>query len=246
MLFLRNLINYPLIMTATFIISSMSFLSGLIFGPFHKYTDLLVHNWGKFLLFVPGIKIDLRGFENLKSIENGCVVIVNHQSNFDIPIIFAVIPRTIRFMAKKSLFKIPVFGHALKAVGMIPIDRDRGKDAIKEMDRSKKYLASGVYFTVFPEGTRSLDNNIKGFKKGGFVFAIKNQAPILPVVISGSFDAMPKQSWLVRPIKVIVEFLPAIETTNNRLADRGKLLEETRNTMIEHHTRNIRELGYEL
>ena len=246
MLYFRNIINYLLIMVATFIISSLSLLSGIIFGPFHKYTDTLIQNWGKFLLFVPGIKMDVRGIEHLNDIEKGCVVVANHQSNFDIPIIFAAIPRTIRYMAKKSLFSIPIFGHALKAVGMIPIDRQRGKEAIKEMEKSKKYLDSGVYFTVFPEGTRSFSNNINNFKKGGFVFAISSNAPILPVILSGSYEVMPKMSWLIRPKKVIVEILPVIRTDEFDLQQRNELLQKTRTQMLENHSRNIEELGYEL
>lgn len=244
MYYLKAIYLYPLLILMVILASAGAFITGIVISPFNKLTDKLLYLWGRIMLIIPGITLDVRGIENLEKIENGAVVIANHQSNFDIPIVFAAIPRRIRFMAKKSLFSIPLFGHALKAVGMIPIDREHREKAIKEMNKSLEYLNSNVYFTVFAEGTRSFDHNIQSFKKGGFVFAIKNGAPIVPVVISGSYEVMPRQSWIIKPLKVIVNILPVFETKGYTVRERSEAVNIVREQIVSQHEENLEELGY--
>jgi 1-acyl-sn-glycerol-3-phosphate acyltransferase len=130
----------------------------------------------------------------------------NHQSLFDIPAMLAAVPVPVRFLAKRSLFRIPVFGWALGAAGFVPIDRidrSRAKEAFRLALGS---LQEGVAIVVFPEETRSLDGMIRPFSRGGFLMALKARSPIVPVGIHGTLRVRRKGRLLVDPAEVEVAF----------------------------------------
>jgi 1-acyl-sn-glycerol-3-phosphate acyltransferase len=126
----------------------------------------------------------------------------NHQSGFDILIVLACLETYFVWIAKKELFGIPVFGHALTRTGSIAIDRKNFVRAMRSINDAARIIQEGKSVMTFPEGTRSMDNQIHPFKKGVFHLALKAGVPIVPVTIVGSGGIMPKKSFRIHPGRI--------------------------------------------
>jgi 1-acyl-sn-glycerol-3-phosphate acyltransferase len=122
----------------------------------------------------------------------------NHQSHYDIPVLFEAIGSNIRMITKEELFRVPIFGNALKLGGFISIDRANRHAAIRSLDQARELMASGTHVWIAPEGTRSRTGQLLPFKKGAFYLALEARLPILPVTISGTRDALPADGVLSR------------------------------------------------
>jgi 1-acyl-sn-glycerol-3-phosphate acyltransferase len=181
-------------------------------------------------LWIAGVKFIVEGREKIRSDRN-YVFISNHVSNLDPPILILAIPREIRVIAKKELRKIPLIGKAMAMVGFVFVDRKRREDAQEGVDRSAGMIRQGHSFLVFPEGTRSSSGRLSTFKKGAFVLAIKGGADLLPMIIDGSYELMPRGSLAVKKGKVKVRFLDPIPASDLAYGDREKLLSEARHIM---------------
>jgi 1-acyl-sn-glycerol-3-phosphate acyltransferase len=121
------------------------------------------------------------------------VYMSNHQSHLDIPILYATLPSpTIRMLAKKELFQIPVWGQAVRAAEFVEVDRSNHARAVQSIEAAARLIRDGVSIWIAPEGTRSLDGRIGKLKKGGFHLAIETQTPIVPVAIRGTIDMLPR------------------------------------------------------
>ena len=141
------------------------------------------------------------------------VIMSNHQSHYDVPVLYAVLGGYVRMVAKKELFSIPLFGRAMRDAGFIEVDRKNRRKSHESLDDAKKQLASGIHIWIAPEGTRSTTGAIADFKKGGFVVAMGTGAPILPITIQGTRDALPSGAALSTPgAEVRVKIHPVIET----------------------------------
>jgi 1-acyl-sn-glycerol-3-phosphate acyltransferase len=138
-------------------------------------------------------------------------------------------------MAKKELFRIPVFGWSLYASGTIRIDRSNRERAIKSMNNALDRIKRGVSVVVFPEGTRSEDGKIREFKKGGFVLAIKGGIPIVPVSISGSRFILPKNTIRIKPGEIRIIINDPIQTDQIGYQEREKLSSEVRRIIVENY-----------
>lgn len=206
-------------------------------SPYSKSTNNFIRFWGKSILFISGIKIEVVGREKILE-EIPSVYMGNHQSLFDILGTVVVIPGTARFIAKKELFRIPLFAQGMKFVGMIKIDRGNSAQARQTINNAVKVIKNGVSVIIFPEGTRSRDGSIKHFKKGGFILATTGKIPIVPMVISGSHRIMKKRSLHLRKGKFKIEFLDPIQTEDKGFEDRNKLVNEVRQKIIEHYDPN--------
>ena len=137
----------------------------------------------------------------------------NHQSNFDILVLFAALPAQFRWIAKAELFKIPLFASAMRGAGYISIDRKNRKSAIKSIAAASEKIRNGVCVMIFPEGTRSPDGKTGKFKKGGFYLARDAGVPIVPLVINGTWSIMSKDSLKITPGDVQLSILPPIDTS---------------------------------
>jgi len=127
------------------------------------------------------------------------VYMSNHQSHFDIPMLYASLPSpTIRMLAKAELFRIPLWGHGLRAAEFIEVDRSNHQRAVKSLDEAARLLRDGVSIYLAPEGTRSRDGRIGKLKKGGFHLALATGAPIVPVAIRGTIDILPRGGRIAR------------------------------------------------
>ena len=150
--------------------------------------------WAKLIMaFIPIWKTSIQGRENIRK-DKVYVIIANHQSLLDILVLLAKLPVHFKFLAKQELFSIPFIGWHMKYAGYIPIVRSSKESGKMAVDRAKELLKEGVSVLFFPEGTRSQDGTIKEFKVGAFKLARELKAEILPVVIDGTGDVMPKDT----------------------------------------------------
>lgn len=182
----------------------------------------LIHDcgifWGRSCLKLAGLKLQIKGRENIP--EQGPVIYVsNHQSNFDIPILYAGLPVQFRWLAKKELFRIPFFGLAMKRSGYIPIDRSDRRKTMHSLNQAAQRIRSGTSVIVFPEGTRTTDGQVQPFKKGALVIAAKAQVPIVPLAIQGSYGVQPKGRWIVNAGRLTLTVCPAINTKGLKVRD---------------------------
>ncbi|HEY5673624.1 MAG TPA: lysophospholipid acyltransferase family protein [Malonomonas sp.] len=199
--------------------------------PISLFSENAVHNWGIFwgrgCLLLAGLRVKVRGAEHIPH-GRAALYVANHQSNFDIPILYTGLPLQFRWLAKKELFDVPLFGLAIKRCGYIPIDRSDRRKAMHSMNAAAQQVSNGVSVIVFPEGTRSPDGKLQEFKKGGALIAVKAQVPIVPVAIKGSFAVMSKDSFRIHGSDIEVEIFPPIETAGLKNSDADRLLEQAR------------------
>jgi 1-acyl-sn-glycerol-3-phosphate acyltransferase len=204
----------PIVVVATFmLLFPAALIVFLIKGSencIHKIGKL----WAKIIIKTAGIKIDVTGQDNIP-LERPVVFACNHASQFDIPILYEVLPVQFRFLAKKELFKIPFLGFAMRFAGYIPVNRSGGKAAMLDLKKAAERLKTGVSIVIFPEGTRSTDGQLKTFKMGGIFIAFKAGCPLVPIAISGSHYILPKGSLRVKPGRVKVTIGPPIQTTSS-------------------------------
>lgn len=187
--------------------------------------------WGRAFVRLGGWKLRVEGLENLPSC--GAVLVANHQSVVDIPMLLAAFPRPVLFLAKRELGEIPLFGSSMAAAGNLFVDRDDPRDAVRMLREAAARLREGRLVVVFPEGTRSGDGSIGEFRPGAFYLAQKSGAPVVPVYIDGGYRAIPKGGVRVRPAALLVRVLPPLSPgegaggSKERIADaaRARILE---------------------
>ncbi len=183
--------------------------------------------WSRGLLLFSGVSLTVRANADLDP--DRCYVFMsNHQSLYDIPALIQALPGQTRFLAKKSLFKIPIFGWALKACGFISVDRKDRSRAGESFSEAVNRLRSGASAVVFPEGSRSRDGQLFPFERGGFLLAIKSGAAIVPVGIQGSLKVRPRDAWIVRPGRITVTYGSPIEVESFGIRGRAELVEVVR------------------
>jgi 1-acyl-sn-glycerol-3-phosphate acyltransferase len=177
-------------------------------------------------LFLSGITIELEGAGHIQR-RRAAVYAVNHTSNVEPPIIFdslnELFPR-LRILYKAELRKLPILVRAFDLAGFIPLERGNPEQSLPAIDRAAEALRQGNSFLIFPEGTRSRTGELLPFKKGGFIMAIKGQAPVVPIGISGARNAMRKGSLVINPVKVKVRIGEPVETAGMTLEDRDRLI----------------------
>jgi 1-acyl-sn-glycerol-3-phosphate acyltransferase len=146
-------------------------------------------SWGRKVVERTRMEVTVSGREHVRPGET-YLVMSNHQSHYDVPVVFSVLGGNVRMITKVELFKIPIFGGAMHEAGFIAIDRSSRTRAVESLKIAKDTLASGVHVWIAPEGTRSKTGALLPFKKGGFNLALEASLPILPVTIQGTRDAL--------------------------------------------------------
>jgi 1-acyl-sn-glycerol-3-phosphate acyltransferase len=178
-------------------------------------------------LFLSGTRVIVEGLERLADPRN-TVVMSNHVSHLDPPVLFQVLGVDFKAVAKKEVFAAPFFGSVLRMAGFVEVDRADREQARRAMDRTAQSLRDGACFLVFPEGTRSRTGQLGEFKKGAFVAAIEARSRILPVTVEGTREMMPRGSLAIRPGVVRVRVLDPVSTEGYSYADRDRLASEVR------------------
>lgn len=174
-------------------------------------------------LALAGIRFRIAGAEHLPR-GRAAVYCANHQSNIDPPVLFHALHPRMHILYKHEIDRIPILARSFRLGGFIPIDRRNKEAAMRSIEAGAESIRSGHSFLIFPEGTRSRTEELLPFKKGGFLMAIKAQAPVVPVAVQGGRAAMTRGSWLIRPVTVSIRVGRPIETAGLSLADRGDLI----------------------
>jgi 1-acyl-sn-glycerol-3-phosphate acyltransferase len=197
-------------------------------------SDDRLARWAHAIVQNAHIELQVQGREHLRRGET-YLVMSNHQSLYDIPVLFEAIGANIRMITKKELFQVPVFGNALAAGGFIAIDRSNRRAAIRSLDRARELLASGTHVWIAPEGTRSRTGQLLPFKKGAFYLAFEALLPILPVTLRGTRDALAAKGVRSTPgARVAVTIHPSIDPqpyTARGKAGRDELMDLVRSVL---------------
>ncbi|HUP48084.1 MAG TPA: lysophospholipid acyltransferase family protein [Thermoanaerobaculia bacterium] len=189
--------------------------------------ERIIQLWARLILWAAGIELRTENTAVL-DLSQRYIIVANHYSYFDIPCIFAAIPQPIRFMAKASLFRIPIFGWAIGRAGFIPIDRKNRRTAVKSFDLAAERIRKGNTIVVFPEEGRSRDGRMRPFQRGGFLLALKTELPVVPVAIKGTWEVFRPGATRVTPGPVTITVTPPIPTAGLTLRDKEGLAEEAR------------------
>jgi 1-acyl-sn-glycerol-3-phosphate acyltransferase len=179
-----------------------------------------------------GIRVEVIGLDKLDP-KQAYVFTPNHRSHSDITVLMAALP-TARYAAKRELFDEPVLGTAMRAVGMIAIDRENPALAKRTLEEAAARLGKHVSLVIFPEGTRAPAGQMLPFKGGAFVFAIEQQVPVVPVAIHNTAHVMPAHGYLaILGGRVVVEIFDPIPTAGLTFENRHELKEEVLKTLIQ-------------
>ncbi len=230
LMMIRSLLVVMVAIAVTAFMSTCAFLFPLI-SPGENKVHRIANLWARMLLWLASIRVEVVGKEHVL-MDKPQIFMANHQSDIDILIVLAHIPGQFRWIAKKELFKIPIFGKAMKNAGYIEIDRQHHEKALKSLDEAAGKIREGKSVVTFPEGTRSKDGTIRPFKQGMFHLAIQAGVPIIPISIIGAHEIMPKRSLAVRPGKVTMIIDRPVEVKGYTIETRGKLIEQVRNNII--------------
>lgn len=204
----------------------------MLFDRQGKSVQFIMSKWAWFLLKLAGVKIEVNGLENITQGES-YIFISNHASLLDIPTVCLGLPFQLRFLAKKELFKIPLFGPALLSAGHIKIDRGNLESAVKSLKEAAIVLKKRGYSAlVFAEGTRSLNGEVGRFKKGGVILALSMGIPIVPVSISGSASLAAKGVYMVKSGKIKMTIGKPISTEGKDISARHQLVSVVRDEVI--------------
>lgn len=185
----------------------------------------IAERWARLLLRITGVRLERAGAA-LPGADTSCVFVANHASFYDIPILFAAVPRQLRIMAKATLGRVPFIGWHLKRAGHLLVDRERPGAAI--FKRMQRTLRHGVSLIVFPEGARTLTGELDEFKAGVFMLAIEHKLPIVPLSVAGSRDVMPRDRLMVTPGPVRVTVHDWIATDGMTRRDARELARRVR------------------
>ncbi|MEM9554663.1 MAG: lysophospholipid acyltransferase family protein [Acidobacteriota bacterium] len=182
--------------------------------------------WSRLYLWASGVRLET-DYDAALDRARGVVFLANHQSMVDVAVLMLTLPGQARFVAKRSLFRIPFFGWSLSAAGFVPVDRSDVRSARASFAAAIELLRGGRSIVLFPEETRSTDGRLLPFKRGGVLLALKTGYPIVPVGIRGTRHVRPKGSWLTTPWRVRVRYGRPIEAAGG-LAGRDELVTAVR------------------
>lgn len=182
--------------------------------------------------WLAGISLAVHGLENLPRV--GAVFACNHTSNLEAPAVFLALrpvhPR-LRVLYKAELRHLPILVWAFDVAGFVPVQRSNKDQSWPAVDRAADAIRDGNSFFIFPEGTRSRTGDLLPFKKGGFIMALKAQAPVVPVALQGASGAMRKGSPIIWPSVITVTLLPPVPTIGRGFDDRDALVAEVRSQL---------------
>lgn len=190
----------PLIYLYTGIMGSLSLLSSFIDSD-GRIQHWFAHTWASMILKTSFVRVQSEGLEHIDPAQSA-VYAANHLSALDIPVLYSCLPAQFRILAKRELFKYPFLGWHLTRSGQIPIDHGDARASLRSLNRASDSLRNGMPLVIFPEGGRSPSGQLRDFMGGAFYIAIKAQAPVVPVVLVGTYELLPMNSFHLRPGRV--------------------------------------------
>lgn len=223
---IRSVATYIAVSVYVLFAASFGMLIEMIFR-WKGILYILGHGGVRLGLAVAGVKVRVAGREHLP-LGRAAVYCANHQSNVDPPVLFTTLHPRMHIVYKAEINAIPLLARAFQHGGFVPIERRNKEAAMRSLEAGAKSIRDGNSFLIFPEGTRSKTGEMLPFKKGGFLMALKAQAPIVPVAISGGTEVMQRGSKIIRPATVSIRIGEPIETTGMDMGDRDALIETVR------------------
>lgn len=217
------LVYFPLVIILTLIFSSLTIIFAALVNP-EWASRTFAATWARILAYLTPLKVTVEGAEHAHRGQS-YVVVLNHQSQYDILVVYGWLRLDLKWVIKQELRKIPGIGLGCEKAGHIFVDRKNPKQASKAIRAALDRLDNGVGILFFPEGTRSLDGHLLPFKKGAFRLAIDQGLPVLPVTLVGTRDILPARSLKPFPGAVRMIIHPAISPQDK---DVEQLLEVTR------------------
>ena len=219
------------LVVVTVILAPLVILSGILFKGGPAY--VLMRTWGWAVSKFMGLTFSIHGTEKVVP-GTSYIVTPNHQSHADILALVVMLPVRFRWVIKKELLKIPLFGWALGSTGAISLDRSNREESVKRLQEGTSTLHGGWSVLIYPEGTRTSDGMIQNFKKGPFMMAVQSGIPILPVTCNGAFKVLPKKTLAIRAGHIDITIGNPIPTDGMTERDVPELMEKTRQEMISH------------
>lgn len=229
---LYGLYQYIVVWPIMVVLTLFTAVFTMIFVPFRnaEFVHKVQQFWSRSFYRLMFLPVTVEGLEHIQPGQS-YVFVSNHQSMFDVWLIYGWLPVIFKWLMKAELRKVPFVGIACKAAGHIFVDRKNPKAAMESMENIKKQLKDGVCTVIFPEGTRTKDGQVGRFKRGAFQIALDLKLPIIPISLSGCYDVLPKGKPFVyrRPVRMYVgEPIDITQFENNNDAIdfvRGKVIE---------------------
>lgn len=224
--FYKWLFFAPFLVVTTVALGIPACLIGWFIDP-NLASRLAAVTWAKLNAWATPVFVRVSGIEHVNR-KQSYVIVCNHQSLYDIFILYGWLGIDFKWVMKKELQKVPVLGAACDAMGHIYIDRSDGARAVEELNRAKERIVDGISVLFFPEGTRSLTGALRPFKKGAFKMALDLGLPVLPVTIRGTRDILPANSIDLFPGQVQMIIHKPIDIGSYTEANIGLLMERAR------------------
>ncbi|HVV69722.1 MAG TPA: lysophospholipid acyltransferase family protein [Gammaproteobacteria bacterium] len=197
--------------------------------------DRIARQWSKDLLACVDVHYTIHNPHQVQLQPNRPYILMsNHASHYDIPLILLSVPGSIRMISKKEIFRIPIWGYILRRAEFLTIERNNPQQAIKDLELVKEKMQSGIIPWIAPEGTRSRHGKLNPFKKGAFMLALQTQALIIPIGIRGSGNILPPDTWdfnIGQDVEIHIN--PPIDTTNYSITTRNELISAVRQSIQE-------------
>jgi 1-acyl-sn-glycerol-3-phosphate acyltransferase len=207
---------------------SLLVVIGSYLGAGSRFYDQIPRWWARWILWASNVRVDVLGLENV-SLEDAQIIVANHSSWYDVLALAAYMPKRYRFVAKKELARVPLFGHAWQAAGHISVDRSDNQRAVASLDQAGRTIREdNSSVIIFPEGTRSATGELQPFKKGAFVLALHNGIDVVPVGVQGAFRIMSRNGWRVRAGRIIVRFGRPVSPSDFDIRRRDEMIARVR------------------
>jgi 1-acyl-sn-glycerol-3-phosphate acyltransferase len=219
------LVFFPLVGILTAVFSTCTVISAILVNP-HFASRVFGATWAKCLGWLTPISVEIVGGENAER-HRSYVVASNHQSMYDILVIYGWLKLDMKWVMKAELRKVPFIGIGCEKAGHIFVDRRNHKQAASAINEALERLGDGIGILFFPEGTRSTDGKLLPFKKGAFRTAIEQQIPLLPVTVVGTKEIIPNKTLWLFPGRAKLVIHPAIETQGMTQDDLEELKQRT-------------------
>jgi len=241
---LINLIIYlkdTVVSILIYIVGIINFLIGTIIifliGIFTtgKLFELAINIFSKLILFLGGVYVSISGRENIVPGKK-YIVMMNHVNIFDGFLLKSTFWKKVRGIEEETHMNWPIYGHLMKRIGMIPINRKNAREALGSLQRAAVKLneQKDLSVGIMPEGTRTRDGKLSKFKRGGFLLAIESGLDILPITQSGSYKIKRKTNWIIRPGKIKVTINPSIPVEGFTKENLNVLMDQVRNVMLKY------------
>lgn len=224
MRFLRSLGVWIVISVATVLFGLPAIPLALV-PPRGEWFLKLARGWARLILAVSGVRVRVLHADRLDP-RASCVIAPNHESFYDILVLLAVLPVSVRFLAKRNLFRLPILGWSMAAAGFIPVDRETRSRSFSLVDAALARLEGGRSLIVFPEETRTRTGELSPFKGGAALLALRSELPLLPVGIAGTFQIQRRGAFTIQPSRVCVVLGEPIATAGRGPRDRAALTAE--------------------